>query len=286
LVGLQLYHWYFLDTGFALFGSRGYVVLLLLTPPAFYLFSREILLPDSQPSVRDLLHLLPVSCIVFLPRALVIPIALGIGAGYSFWCARIVFGLRRHVPRFKFEVFFFTFFALLAALVLLLAVTTPHIEPGVFYYSYAGFTGIAFVLIFAALLSFPDLLSDLSAAAAAAYSTSTLKNVDVEQKLRQLDSLMQDDRLFENENLNLAMLADALDISSHQLSELINSTFGHGFSRYLRERRVAEASKLIADDSTRSILAISLMSGFRSQSNFYAAFREITGQSPGAFRKK
>jgi AraC-like DNA-binding protein len=113
-----------------------------------------------------------------------------------------------------------------------------------------------------------------------------LKNVDVEQKLRQLDSLMQDDRLFENENLNLAMLADALDISSHQLSELINSTFGHGFSRYLRERRVAEASKLIADDPTRSILAISLMSGFRSQSNFYAAFREITGQSPGAFRKK
>jgi AraC-like DNA-binding protein len=286
LIGLQLCHWYFLDTGFALFTSRAYVVLLLLTPPAFYFFSREILLPDSRLARRDLLHLVPVLCVAFLPVNLVIPIALGIGAGYSIWCARVVFGLRRHVPRFKFEMFFFTFFALLAALVLMLAIVTPQIDAAVFYLSYANFTGVAFILVFAALVSFPDLLSDISAAAEATYATSTLKQVDIEQKLLHLQKLMSDDKLFENENLDLAMLAEAVDLSSHQLSELINSTFGYGFSRYLREQRVAEARKLIMADASTSILAISLMTGFRSQSNFYAAFREITGRSPGAFRNK
>jgi AraC-like DNA-binding protein len=35
----------------------------------------------------------------------------------------------------------------------------------------------------------------------------------------------------------------------------------------------------------RSILSIGMDVGFRSQSAFYAAFQEVTGQSPGDFRR-
>ena len=44
--------------------------------------------------------------------------------------------------------------------------------------------------------------------------------------------------LFQNENLNLAMVANAMDMSSHQLSELINVHFGMSFSKYIREQRI------------------------------------------------
>jgi AraC-like DNA-binding protein len=285
LSGLQLSHWQFLQLGTELFESSFYVAMLLLTPPAFYFFSREVLLPDSRIALSDAAHLLPISLSFVMPSSLVVPVALTVGAGYAIWLVRIVLGIRRQVRRFKFEVFFFGFFALLATTVLILAISTPYVSPAVFYLTYANMTGLALFLVVAALISFPELLSDISAAAEMTYATSTLKNVDIEEKLAALERLMSEDRLYQNENLNLNLLASAVELTPHQLSELINTHFGFSFSRYVRERRIAEAQKLLRSDKTSSVLSVSLTTGFKSQSNFYTAFREITGQSPGDFRK-
>ncbi|MCH9694291.1 MAG: helix-turn-helix domain-containing protein [Gammaproteobacteria bacterium] len=285
LSGLQYSHLQFLQHATELFESRFYVAMLLLTPPAFYFFSREILLPESRPTALDIVHLLPLMLSFVMPSKLVIPLALSVGAGYAIWLARIVLGIRRQVRRFKFEVFFFGFFALLATTVLVLAIATPYVSTSLFYLTYANMTGLALILVVAALISFPDLLSDISAAAEMTYAASTLKNIDTAAKLNELERLMGEDKLFQNETLNLGSLADAIDLSPHQLSELINTHFGFGFSRYVRERRVAEARELLLSDKTSSVLSIGLMTGFKSQSNFYTAFREVTGQSPGEYRK-
>ena len=285
LSGLQLLHWQFLESGTDLFASQLYVFLLIGTPPTFYFFSREILLPDTQTRFSDIIHLLPLSLAFVMPGSLVVPVALAIGAAYSVWFVRIVFGMRRHVRRFKFELFFFGFFALFAILISILAVASPYMDSAVFYIAYANTTAVALLLIMSALIGFPELLSDISAAAELAYSSSTLNSVNVEAKLRELDQLMIEDKIFQNENLNLNLLASTVELSPHQLSELINTRFGYGFSRYIREQRIAEARKQLLEDQTSSILSISLMTGFKSQSNFYTAFREITGQSPGSFRK-
>lgn len=285
LAGLQLQHWQFLVSGADLFASQTYVLLLIGVPPAFYFFSREILLPETVTSLSDAVHLLPLSLALVMPASLVIPVALTIGAGYSIWLVRIVYGMRRQVRRFRFELFFFGFFALLAVLILILAVTSAQLDPAIFYYAYANTTAVAFILVVSALIGFPELLSDISAAAELTYSSSTLNNVDVDEKLRELDQLMAVEKIFQNENLNLGLLADALELGPHQLSELINTRFGHGFSRYVREQRIAEAMRQLREDKAASVLSISMATGFRSQSNFYTAFREVTGQSPGAFRK-
>ena len=285
LSALQLMHWQFLQHGTDLFASQLYVLVLIGTPPTFYFFSREILLPDTRPAISDIVHLMPLSLAFVMPGALVVPAALVIGAAYSVWFVRIVYGLRRQVRRFRFELFFFGFFALFAVLISILAVASPFMESAVFYMAYANTTAVALVLIMSALIGFPELLSDISAAAELTYSTSTLKNVDVEDRLRRLDELMVRDRIFQNENLNLNLLANAVELSPHQLSELINTRFGYGFSRFVREQRIAEAKKQLLEDRTSSILSISLMTGFKSQSNFYTAFREVTGQSPGTYRK-
>jgi AraC-like DNA-binding protein len=53
----------------------------------------------------------------------------------------------------------------------------------------------------------------------------------------------------------------------------------------VRECRVNAAKTLLISAPGRSILSISMDTGFRSQSAFYAAFKEVTGQSPGDFRR-
>jgi len=76
-----------------------------------------------------------------------------------------------------------------------------------------------------------------------------------------------------------------MELSVHQLSELINSNFDYSFPRYIREHRIREAKELLINEPNSSVLSISMMTGFKSQSNFYTAFKEITGFSPGQYRK-
>ena len=67
LSGLQLYHFGYLLLGIGdLFDHRAYVLLLLIAPPTFYFFSRELLLPDPGWSVWQLLHVIPVALGFFL----------------------------------------------------------------------------------------------------------------------------------------------------------------------------------------------------------------------------
>ena len=285
LSGLQLYHFDYLLAGTVdLFGHRPYVLLLLIAPPTFYFFSRELLLPDAGWPAWQLLHAVPVILGFFIPPHAAVPVAFTIGAGYSVWFARVVYGMRRQVSRFRFEMFFFGLFAVLAVLVLVLLILVPYLEPSVFYLAYANVIGLALLLVVAALILFPQLLEDITEVARLTYARSTLAGIDAEAKIRELEHAMSVDRLYENENLNLKTLAEAVGLSGHQLSELVNTRFGMGFSRYVRGRRIDEAKRLLREDRQASILSISLATGFRSQSNFYAAFREITGMSPGQYR--
>ncbi len=286
LVGLQLFHLgYLVSETQNLFDLRLYVLLLLVAPPTFYFFSRELLLSEQGANVWQLVHLLPLVLGLFLPVTVLAPAAFIIGAGYTVWFARVVYGLRRHVGRFRFEMFFFSLFAALAILVLVLFSMVPYMEAGVFFVAYANFIGFSLFLIVSALLVFPEMLQDISDVAQMAYARSTLKGVDIDAKVGAIDQAMTADKIYQNENLNLKMLADIVVLSPHQLSELINSRFGTSFSRFVREQRIREAKRLLVEDPQASVLSISLATGFRSQSNFYAAFQEIAGVSPGQYRK-
>jgi AraC-like DNA-binding protein len=285
LAALQIGHFGFLTRGWDLLGHRGYGMLLLLVPAAFFLFSSGALMPDRRYRVPSAVHLIPVVVGSFMPVTWMAPIAFSIGTGYSLWFTHLIYSLRSDRPRFEFEMFFFGVFALMAIVILMLGVSTPYIDHRIFYLIYANATGGALLLVIAGLIAFPELLSDLSDAAEAAYATSTLTGVDKAAALRKLEHCMTNDRLWEDESLNLSSLAEACDLSAHQLSELINTSFNMGFSRYVRRQRIAHAKRLLLDDHQASVLSVGMATGFRSQSAFYAAFREETGQAPGQFRK-
>jgi AraC-like DNA-binding protein len=285
LVGLQLGHYLYFSENVDVLPHRWYISLLLLVPPAFYVSSRAVLLPSATWKLWHLLHFLPFSLgALTLPTLIGPAVAFLSGTCYTFWFARVVYGMRGHSRRFKFEMFFFGLFAATALSGLMLGLSLPYIDHSVFYLAYANFISVSVLLILTALVSFPDLLADIVEVAEQAYAKSKLTNVDVPAALERLESVMTQDLVYQNENLNLETLSELVSLSNHQLSELINSQFAVGFSRYVREQRILAAKLLLLDEPKTSVLVISMMTGFKSQSNFYTAFRELTGTSPGQYR--
>jgi len=174
----------------------------------------------------------------------------------------------------------------MALMALGLGLALPYLDHHIYYTLYSNSVALAMLLIVAALIFFPQLLGDILEITELAYAKSKLGGINTQSKIDELERLMSVEKHFQNEELSLANLADVMELTSHQLSELINTHYGHGFPRFIREHRVHEAKKLLISEPKASVLSISMAIGFRTQSNFYTAFKEITGDSPGQYRKK
>lgn len=283
---IQWCHFGFIQETSTLVYSKAYITLLYCIAPAFYFYSRQILIVDGAYKLTDFLHLIPLIVSWALPYVWAFPLAFLIGSAYLIWLLKIVYCLRRQRQRFKLELTALATFLVIAIAVLVLAFAKPLIATAIFFSSYAILIGLAFFAAALTLLRFPSITDEVAEAVQANYVQSTLNNIDRDAIVDQLKELMFKDKLYIQESLNLSTLAEQLPINSHQLSELINSEFGKGFSLFIREYRINEAKRLLLEEPKSSVLSIGLSVGFTSQSNFYAAFRELVGMAPGEFRSK
>jgi len=286
LAALQGMHGVYLSGQPERLESAAYVVLLFLVAPAFYLFLRGALQLPLAVRARHLLFYAPALFAGWLDRDWAIPLAFVMGAGFALHLGVLVLRLRAQRERFRLEMFALGLHATLAMMILVLGVSSPLYGIRGFVIGYSIAIGFGFLLSVHVLLRFPDIVGKTADAVTSAYAVSTLTRVDREQATARLNALMDTERVYTDESLNLASLAGMLDLSPHQLSELVNTQFGVGFSRFVRERRVAAACRELIAEPQASVLSIGLSVGFTSQSNFYAAFREITGEVPGQYRKR
>lgn len=99
--------------------------------------------------------------------------------------------------------------------------------------------------------------------------------------------LMESERLYLDAELNLLKLADRLDLTTHQLSYVINAGLGENFFSFINRYRVLYASELLSDSShdDLTIVAIGFDSGFNSKTAFNTTFKRFTSQTPTEFRK-
>jgi AraC-like DNA-binding protein len=104
----------------------------------------------------------------------------------------------------------------------------------------------------------------------------------------QLSSLMEKDKLFLDNDLNLPTVAEKLGISIHEASFLINETAKDNFYNFINRYRVEEAKKLLTSPKMAelNILGIAFASGFNSKTTFNTTFKKIAGISPSQYSKK
>jgi len=285
LGGIQALHFAYLMGAPGVVQSGAYQALLFAIAPLFYLFCQPLMLAQLRFAPLQAAHLLPVFAAPWLSPRTAWVLAFSLGALYLLGIARQVYALRAQRHRFHLELGFLAGVFAIALAVVGLVLLIPLIAETQFFALYAGAIGCAFLLINLALFYAPQLPESITEAASETYVASTLGNVDCVSVLQALNRLMVEERLFENPDLDLTGVSQRLGLSTHQLSELVNAKLGKGFSRYVREQRVAAARIMLLAEPQAAVLAVGMNCGFSSQSNFYSAFREVTGMTPGQFRK-
>ena len=103
--------------------------------------------------------------------------------------------------------------------------------------------------------------------------------------LQKLKSLMEEKQLYKRAHLKLEDVAKEVNLSTHQLSQLLNDNLGKRFSQWVNEYRVREACRLFKTQDHLSLEGIGFDVGFSSKSTFYATFRKIKGTTPSKYRQ-
>ncbi|MBS1500843.1 MAG: helix-turn-helix transcriptional regulator [Bacteroidetes bacterium] len=132
-------------------------------------------------------------------------------------------------------------------------------------------------------------LADIDVVIAEDRDSKTMKprlaDNELEQLKAQLVQLMEQERPYLDNELSLPQLAKEMDISTHDLSWLLNEGFGKNFFQFINAYRVEEAKSLMLSEKHRhlNLLGIAYAAGFNSKTTFNTAFKKETGVSPSQF---
>ncbi|MCO7189961.1 MULTISPECIES: helix-turn-helix transcriptional regulator [unclassified Pseudoalteromonas] len=118
------------------------------------------------------------------------------------------------------------------------------------------------------------------------YVNSALSETLAAELCRLIEHQVQDEKLFLNPDLTLHDLACASGHSRHHVSQAINQSKKVSFFDFINQLRVTHAQAQLLAHPNRSVLDVSLDSGFNSRSAFYGAFKRYTGVTPGEYRKQ
>ncbi len=104
-----------------------------------------------------------------------------------------------------------------------------------------------------------------------------------------LDQLMTRERVYREDGLVIAALAQKMNVQEYRLRRLINQHLGYrNFNAYLNGYRIEDAKRALADPNQRQvpILTIALDAGFSSLGPFNRAFKVACGITPSEYRRQ
>jgi AraC-like DNA-binding protein len=118
------------------------------------------------------------------------------------------------------------------------------------------------------------------------YQNSALKNEFGNHILSRLNELMDREKLYVDDEINLDRLAARLNITRHQLSQVLNERAEMNFFEYINSRRIQEAKQLLTSTSKKelNIIEIAYKVGYTNKVTFNNTFKKYTGMTPSDFR--
>ncbi|WP_036228298.1 helix-turn-helix domain-containing protein [Marinobacterium jannaschii] len=108
-------------------------------------------------------------------------------------------------------------------------------------------------------------------------------DVEAQQLMPQLQTLVQQLGLYKDPELNLQCLARKCGVPARRVSRAINLVTGQNVSQWVNEQRITAACELLKS-SDGSVTSIMEAVGFMTKSNFNREFKRVTGTTPSAWR--
>lgn len=107
------------------------------------------------------------------------------------------------------------------------------------------------------------------------------------KSLESLVHIVESQRLYLDQELSIQSLSVKTGFTRHEISELINKGLGKNFNEFINHYRIEEVKRKLLDEkfSHLSIAGIGEEAGFKSKSTFNLSFKQLTGMTPGQFKK-
>lgn len=117
------------------------------------------------------------------------------------------------------------------------------------------------------------------------YANKKITQEQAQALTEKLNKVILEQELYKNPDLKLNDLAKKINISGHQLSQLLNDNLSKSFAAYINEYRINEACELIINDKGIKLEAIGYEVGFNSKSTFYTAFKKHKQTTPTLYKE-
>lgn len=119
------------------------------------------------------------------------------------------------------------------------------------------------------------------------YKESAINPQFAEVCIKRLNYLVENEKIYLDENISLQSLAEKLNIQPYQLSQLLNEKMNQSFSDFINSYRIEEAKKILAGPkgAEKKNTAVAFDVGFNSMTAFYKAFKKFTGMTPNQYKK-
>jgi AraC-like DNA-binding protein len=117
------------------------------------------------------------------------------------------------------------------------------------------------------------------------YKKSQIDGIVTDSVVSRLEDLFEVEKIFKDPELNITKISEELEITRHQLSEILNSEIGVNYNTYVNKFRIEEAKKNLIDEPYNSILQIAYSVGFNSKTAFNTAFKKNILMTPTEYRK-
>lgn len=106
--------------------------------------------------------------------------------------------------------------------------------------------------------------------------------------VKKITAIMDDQKLYLDQNIDLKMLASAVDLHANTLSWLLNDRIEMNFNDFINSYRLqCFKEKAVQEDAKNyTLLGLAFESGFNSKSTFNDFFKKKTGLSPRAWLKQ
>jgi AraC-like DNA-binding protein len=174
-----------------------------------------------------------------------------------------------------------------------------HVKPAIdlFTMSYLVMVVVIYVISFAAIKSpeifklkrhkikIIDLADKLSKNESTTPDDKLLQDTELMELDKRLQELMENKKPYLNPELTLSELAELLNTSRSQLSNVINQLHEINFYKFINQYRVEEVKKIMQSPENESLKLISIAydAGFNSKASFNRIFKQMTGMTPSEY---